>query len=847
MAGQTATTMAMATACSVEPTPSASANPPMNGTVDKITGTKPKSWAGSALASRVSTAFRLLGFVLRWILLDASLVALFVMLVFVLVVHRLHDDYLHPQLQLMMFKPENRQYTDATYYQRVCEVEDFSTDSVEDLMIRDDFSTEDCAHHMLTHGVSVYPDLLTNETATELRDWIARENYMRESWNVIENQHRFTWGIDVNMHPKLQTYWQELAANDRFRKGLEAIVGPDPAVIEFTAITSSYGASDQYMHADVIPHASATKYSRSFVPSYSLFIPLQDTTYEMGATHVCPGTHQCSEADEICNEYGALAVSGDDGGFWKMGHGALVNQQTYHRGMGFTQEGAPDRVVLIATFAPRPNYQHGMETRQIGQGGSYSLLWNQWGHTFSDFVHSDKRMTEPQKTLRSLGLIKGKGWNYLSSLSMRMANEDTDMRSDSLEELLEEEDGLWFLPRSWQDNPEEDSDISDWHGFAIGCVKRVEAELGRFYAMGLGAYVSVFCVLVVLQRALGIGEASRRSKWSTVLRFLLRLVATHGVVVAMAWFALKTVDDSSWAKAIRNRKLYRIPVTDVKDPAPSTIPHKSDVLFVPHYTSDYLASYARVVDVVHPGNRYWKEITKEYAALYDGMTADMQTVFCASLLSEITRERRFLKQDEERFWTEVVDPLELVTACHRELTTAFDPLLETMVRQVAALQSETIFGKFRGTKMQKEIMPAYLRRWDERFFETSLLKKKLTTPAFVTQQKQAAKTAKLQHPMVSRTLVASSPTTRTASSAPLRNPTLPPQPEREEPEDGVWLKEGDRAEGLWRCEDEGNWFPGTITAAIGNEGTYDILYDDGDTDEGLSDECVRRLDDVEDE
>ena len=100
------------------------------------------------------------------------------------------------------------------------------------------------------------------------------------------------------------------------------------------------------------------------------------------------------------------------------------------------------------------------------------MIWHQWGHTFSDYLHADKRMTEPQKTLRSLGLIKGNGWNYISTLSMRMANEDTEMKEDDLEELLEEEDGLWFLPRSWQD-VDEPSDISVWHGFWFGVLKRV--------------------------------------------------------------------------------------------------------------------------------------------------------------------------------------------------------------------------------------------------------------------------------------------------------------------------------------------------------------------------------------
>ena len=279
---------------------------------------------------------------------DGGLAILFAAFAFAVVVHKVHDNYLHPQLQLMKFQDELRSYTDTTYYHRACDADDITTESPEELIIEDHFSTRDAVKHMLTHGVSVYPDLLTNETASNLRDWIARENYRREQWNVIENENRYTWGIDINANPYLQTFWQELATHEQLRKGLEGIVGPDPAIIEFTAITSSYGAADQYIHADIIHYGSPVKYARSFAPSYSLFVPLQDTTYDMGATHVCPGTHMCSEAENLCLEGGSFAVSGEGAGnLWPMGSGALMNQQTFHRGMGFTQEGAIDRVVLM--------------------------------------------------------------------------------------------------------------------------------------------------------------------------------------------------------------------------------------------------------------------------------------------------------------------------------------------------------------------------------------------------------------------------------------------------------------------------------------------------------------------
>ena len=308
-----------------------------------------KSNGSTKGTSSVSSAISLIWQVIRLLVFDGGLFLLFAAFVFTSVVHKLHDDYLHPQLQLMVFQADQRRYTDTTYYHRVCDEDDFTATSPEELIIEDHFTTEETVEHMLKNGVSVYPNLLTNETAHNLREWINHENYRRTSqWGVIEQENRFTWGIDVNDHPDLQTFWQELDANKLLKNGLEGILGPDPAIIEFTAITSSYGAVDQYMHADIMHNGSPVKYARSFAPSYSLFIPLQDTTYEMGATHVCPGTHVCSQADDICIESGAFAVSGEGpGNMWPMGSGALVNQQTFHRGMGFTQEGAIDRIVLM--------------------------------------------------------------------------------------------------------------------------------------------------------------------------------------------------------------------------------------------------------------------------------------------------------------------------------------------------------------------------------------------------------------------------------------------------------------------------------------------------------------------
>ena len=61
---------------------------------------------------------------------------------------------------------------------------------------------------------------------------------------------------------------------------------------------------------------------------------------------VLPGSHLCSDGATDNGDGYNIAMSGSDG-IWSMGSGALLNQQIYHKGMGFTQDGAQDRVVLM--------------------------------------------------------------------------------------------------------------------------------------------------------------------------------------------------------------------------------------------------------------------------------------------------------------------------------------------------------------------------------------------------------------------------------------------------------------------------------------------------------------------
>ncbi len=126
--------------------------------------------------------------------------------------------------------------------------------------------------------MSIYKDIIHPETAKDLRKYIVNKNKnlkSKDAIGVIENENRWSFGIGANDHPSVSKALNEIATNEVFRPALEKIAGEDPAMIEMTAITAGYGATDQFWHPDVISMGSPAKYVRNFAPSYALFVTLQ--------------------------------------------------------------------------------------------------------------------------------------------------------------------------------------------------------------------------------------------------------------------------------------------------------------------------------------------------------------------------------------------------------------------------------------------------------------------------------------------------------------------------------------------------------------------------------------------
>jgi hypothetical protein len=123
----------------------------------------------------------------RVLLLDIPLLVLFTLYVGTVVVHQIHDDYLVKQLQLMRFIPDDRDYVDTTYYHRICDSSDVSATSVDELVLPVNATADDALTHMMTHGATLYPNLLSPETAGALREFIDRENKVREGYYVSKS------------------------------------------------------------------------------------------------------------------------------------------------------------------------------------------------------------------------------------------------------------------------------------------------------------------------------------------------------------------------------------------------------------------------------------------------------------------------------------------------------------------------------------------------------------------------------------------------------------------------------------------------------------------------------------
>ena len=115
------------------------------------------------------------GLVLLRTSLEFGFLLVVIALAAVLCCQSFYTKYFVPQVELQRWNA-NRQRKEVTYFSRECGPGDITAESVDSLIISDDWTSTDAAANMNKHGVGVYPNLLSDQTAHELRDFILKHN-----------------------------------------------------------------------------------------------------------------------------------------------------------------------------------------------------------------------------------------------------------------------------------------------------------------------------------------------------------------------------------------------------------------------------------------------------------------------------------------------------------------------------------------------------------------------------------------------------------------------------------------------------------------------------------------------
>lgn len=220
---------------------------------------------------------------LRWVTLHIPMLFILSLAILSHSLLKIQRRYIHPYLQSLEFT-EQRAEWEETYPRMECQSSDLSTADPRDLFLRNDSSVVEAVDKTLLHGAVALPQIMNASVATKLRTYILKRNKelrADEEIDVISNQNRISFALLANEHKSVSEALQAIGRNELFSETLETLLGPDPALMELHVITTEH-AQTQYWHADTIPGGSAIRYARTFVPVYTLIIPLQDTDKDMG-------------------------------------------------------------------------------------------------------------------------------------------------------------------------------------------------------------------------------------------------------------------------------------------------------------------------------------------------------------------------------------------------------------------------------------------------------------------------------------------------------------------------------------------------------------------------------------
>jgi hypothetical protein len=680
----------------------------------------------------------------------------------------------------------------------------------------------------MTHGGLLFPQILPPDTVQKLREHVVERNSHLSELEEIElsqGTNRKSFALDASEADIVSLAIHQVASHPLLKETLQELVGDDdPAVSEITAITSYYGCPDQTWHQDVKADGSPLKFARTYTHSHSLFIALQDTSSEMGATSFCPGSHYCANDGmaHVCEEFG-FQLSETPQGVWSSGDAALLSQHVWHRGARHSDPDAPERILFVMTFLARPDLTR--DRRQLSRGTYFHMRWNMWGHTFQDLVDAAYSMAKPFSVLRCLGIWKppNRNWGYdlMTSGLLRCANNQQGMTYYELQVFVDNIMSKLGIP-GWLQGPVTEQDDA-WQIYLKETLSKSLDFCGRLNLYALGIYL----LLVIL-------VATVRRKRSVLTGSLYRLVWTHGIISLLGYHVLKHIYESPFATELRaNRMLMRaFPVDneiDLEDASISTgplaLPERDDVLVGSRFDARFLGAFDRWLDY-HPGNKLFRTLVStnaEYYKDYSSLAPVFREEILRTVESQTTlRGGRFLSQDYQFGLWNVMSNVQVHEYTRQSLLAASSAVLADLNQEIAYMLADYRFGLKRGTVLARISQETLLHWRNDVLFSQSVqpppvpwsLATSLPSIFTVKSPLVTATTTNAQSPVVPLCLNHK------------RWTNIPNLDRKFDIGDLIMVHD----------EQEEEWFRGSIIRFDSSDNRYMVSYEDGGTDNVHADE-----------
>lgn len=633
----------------------------------------------------------------------------FVTLGLVLVLRGAENVYKEYYVPLMnrATRTDSQLRDEYTYYRRSCTSADLpTTQDPSDVLADFEAPVEKGVDQIMSHGALLLPGLLPLDKVQNLREYAVYRNRVipeHEEYPVSQGENRKSFGYEAAEHPALVDAIQHITQNKYVHNLLSQLLGDhDPASTEITTITQYYGASQMYWHPDTKPQGNALQFARTYSHSYSLFVSLQNTTHEMGATQFCLGSHYCADRDlsELCakNPVGldstTIAQNNRTTTAFVAGDGALFNQHVWHRAPPHLDPEAPERIMFVLSFLARPRPT--LDQRQLSRGTYFHQKWNMWGHTWQDLTQPHKYMIAPFTILKCLALWNpsGRNWGYdlVTATFMRFSNAQL---GHGLTRFVSIWDNVLKWP-TWLHGSNLEYDVPEKQAWKTFIEETLHILMQWVYRGAILVYLAFLMLqLGVFTIASFADDPTRTSFRQLAWQSTKRLIGMNVLLFALFSHTLHQLRVSPWGKDVLSGQVLKRPfppvsiwrdeeervMTDLS--GPTTLPIARDVLLGTRFDAPWLGAYERWLDW-HPGNRRFLKALKQYApdfTYYKNASPIFQNNIRNTIRDNVTRNgARFLRQDYRTGDWRILNLVDQDEILNQELVYASRPALQHLNR-----------------------------------------------------------------------------------------------------------------------------------------------------------------------